>query len=350
MFTEDNGPVHTCDLSLPRFSEDAGVQLWTTVSQPFSHVPEPGRAFTPDPAEAVVVINMARAVPGTDAMCMCSLLLAIRVAGLLEQVRALLEHVRSHVDDPDPDSEHSATAPEGAGSPTPTATAFEYRVPWAQWGPPHTRFVMVPETWEAPSTYGRRCALAYHNAAGAPELALFDFGIDAPRVAVGTRTHAPAEGWSTEVLPAPTSVDMRLWFEDEAWVESRLPCRVRRRLLPVSPDQKVAAAMLWEDGVILKVSGSIDCSCAYVFLTAALSRRPAGTNATTRLCRCTLRLPRFYQPCLHIHLYQPQLGILREERPPISPTASLQLGVDRYEHFPTLMVVICYTSQVSLVL
>ena len=248
-----DGLVHTCDLRLPRFSQDAGVQLWTTVSNPFSSVPEPGHAFAPDPAEGIVVVNMARAVPGTDADTKCSLLLAIRLAGLMEQVRILLADVDAHT--------HTHTAPgTPPGTPPTTATAFKLRVPWAEWGPPHTRFVTVPETWEAPSTFGRRCALAYHDplAGGAPELALFDFGVDAPHVAVGARTHALGGGWSTEVLPAPAAVDMRLWFEDEdeAWAESELPCRVRRRRLPPEDgDQKVVAAMLWEDGLILKVSG-----------------------------------------------------------------------------------------------
>ena len=248
-----DGLVHTCDLRLPRFSQDAGVQLWTTVSNPFSSVPEPGHAFAPDPAEGIVVVNMARAVPGTDADTKCSLLLAIRLAGLMEQVRTLLADVAAHT--------HTHTQPGTPPSTPPTtATAFKLRVPWAEWGPPHTRFITVPETWEAPSTFGRRCALAYHNplAGGAPELALFDFGVDAPHVAVGARTHALGGGWSTEVLPAPAAVDMRLWFEDEdeAWAESELPCRVRRRRLPPEDgDQKVVAAMLWEDGLILKVSG-----------------------------------------------------------------------------------------------
>ncbi|KAI1797988.1 hypothetical protein LXA43DRAFT_1088142 [Ganoderma leucocontextum] len=249
VFTEDN-LVHTCDLCLPRFCQEAGVQLWTTVSQPLSNAPEPGHAFTTDPDQSVVVINMARAVPGTDTKC--SLLLAIRVAGLLEQVRVLLEHVRKHDSDAEP----------------PTPTPFEYRVPWTQWGPQNTRFVTVPETWEAPSTFGRRCALSYYNADSVPELALFDFGLDAEKVTMAARTHELSEGWSVEVLPAPTSLDMGIWFEDVTWVDTQLPCRVRRRLLPAPPDQIIIAAMLWEDGVILKTSHRNQCDYSSMSLHA----------------------------------------------------------------------------------
>ncbi|PIL27709.1 hypothetical protein GSI_10862 [Ganoderma sinense ZZ0214-1] len=264
----------TCDLRLPRFSQDAGVQLWTTVSSPFSSAPAPGHAFAPDSADSIVVVNMARAVPGTDAGTKCSLLLAIRLAGLMAQARrALLARPAA---DTDTDIDTNVSAP---AMPTPTPTPFKLGVPWAQWGPAHTRFVVVPETWEAPSTFGRRCALAYHTAAGAPELALFDFGVDAPEVVMGAHAYALGAGWSAEVLPAPAAVDMRLWFEDEdeAWVESELPCRVRRRRLPPEDgEQKVVAAMLWEDGIILKTSRGYQCDYVSMSLHAQPPALAAG--------------------------------------------------------------------------
>ncbi|KAI0698042.1 hypothetical protein C8T65DRAFT_742947 [Cerioporus squamosus] len=197
---DDDNDVHTCTLELPRFQPEA-LQVWTTVSQPYSQA-EPGRAFACDPASEIVVINMVRALG--NGQTKSSVLLAIRVASLLEHASACVDELVESV-------------------------------AWEDWGPECSRFFRVGETcsWEAPTTFGRRALIPYYHD-GAPVLALLDFD-------------------------APVVEDYSQWFEEDCkLVKSDVPCRIRCRRLHNLPARLVGAS-LFENGFMLKVADAHQC-------------------------------------------------------------------------------------------
>ncbi|TFK91652.1 hypothetical protein K466DRAFT_541359 [Polyporus arcularius HHB13444] len=222
---DDDNDVHTCTLELPRFQEES-LQIWTTVSQPYTQA-EPGRAFACDPASEIVVINMVRdRGRGQHLQTKTSILLAIRVASLRV---------------------HASAAMDGVTEP----------VPWEAWGPKCSRFFQVSETcsWEAPTTFGSRALIPYYD--DAPVLALLDFDVDATHA--GTPAYATSPEWSASLLKAPALEDYSQWFEEDCkLVRSDVPCRIRCRRMPNLHAQLVGAS-LFENGFLLKVADPYQC-------------------------------------------------------------------------------------------
>ena len=230
-FPKDEATL-TETLEFPRFHQDA-LQVWTTVSQPYSQA-EPGRGFMCDPESEIVVINMVRnggpgpmagawkggAAPGTTQQ-KWSVLLVISVSALLK----LIHDTEGYED--------------------------RFAFTWDEWGPAHTRFIEVPETCgpgEAPTTFGRRALLAYHDPSdGAPMTAVLDFGVD------GRGKGSTSSGWGSTVLE-PGTEDLGRWFEEGCHlVRSEVPCRVRWKRLDLPAQAKFMGASLFENGMVLKV-------------------------------------------------------------------------------------------------
>ncbi|KAI0747019.1 hypothetical protein C8Q80DRAFT_813308 [Daedaleopsis nitida] len=234
-----DGELRSDTLELPRFLPDA-VQVWTTVSQPHTQA-EPGRGFACDPASEIVIINMTRIDTGPNAdvadgeLGKYSILLVIKVSALLDIAQQ---------DGPPPLS-----------------------VPWAQWGPDSSRFLEVPETclWEAPTTFGRRALIPFYHG-GVPTLSVldFDFVPQTPSWGEPPQAFETSGEWVSEMLEAPVTEDWSRWLEEEdRFVTSNVPCRIRSRRFADLPARMVGAS-LYENGLVVKIAD--DDQCDYMVL------------------------------------------------------------------------------------
>ena len=247
-FAED-GTIHDCELALPRFN-DSAAPIFTMVSHPLNNTPEPGRAFVTDPDQDIVVINTIRTVPHGGQGKYCSIILAIRVAGLLAEARKNSSLMTSEAYDELEDDQVQIS--NGYSTPWSELGSIN-AVPWHVWGPQNARYLKMDETWECPSTFGRRCVLS-SSRKDKTEIILLDFGMDTKEISIASQTYELSSAWTVEVLPAPVSVDMSLWFEGGQMADTTMPCRVRTRVIPKLPPGKRLEASLWEDGIIVKVS------------------------------------------------------------------------------------------------